>query len=234
MARLHVERMRELLGSIAAGDVAPGAQLPREVDLTEQLGVSRAVVRAAIQGLVERGVVSVKHGRGQTVRPPEDWDVLDVDVLTAVIESGDARELLREVLEARTLLEVPAAALAAERASTADVEALRESVQEMARTARARPRRRDEDPYGEAEEEFQRRLALATGNRPLARTLAPLQHATRLAGIDRTRRADSAAEHERLLEAISRADAAGARAAAEQHLRSLADALARRSSRRSR
>jgi DNA-binding FadR family transcriptional regulator len=225
--RLHEERIRELLARIAAGEFKPGQSLPREVDLAADLGVSRAVVRTTIQGLADRGVIAVKHGRGQTVRPAEDWNILDVDVLAAVLEAGDRRALLREVFEARALLEVPAAALAAERAGPADLEGMREALDDMAATARAR-RPRARDGFDDAERRFQARLAGATGNRPLMQSLAPVQEVTRLAAIGRGRHAETVAELERLLEAVAARDREGAREAARAHLDALAAAAARR------
>jgi GntR family transcriptional repressor for pyruvate dehydrogenase complex len=224
MARLHAERMTDLLRSIAAGEFAPGEKLPREVDLASRLGVSRAVVRSAIQGLVDRDVITVKHGSGQTVRPPAEWNVLDLDVLDAVVRFGDARDLVLEVLEARRLVEVPAVGLAAERASTADVAALRELAETMQRTARSRPRQPEEDPFADAEVTLHRRLGLATENRPLARSLASLHHASRAAGVGSTRRQATAEERAELVDAIERRDADAARAAAERHLRALIEA----------
>jgi DNA-binding FadR family transcriptional regulator len=183
-------------------------------------------VRTTIQGLADRGVVAVKHGRGQTVRPAEDWNVLDVDVLGAILEAGDRRALLREVFEARALLEVPAAALAAERASPADLEALREALDDMARAVRMRATRRRDD-FDVAERRFQALLARATANRPLMRSVAPLQEVTRLAAIGRNRRADTLAELERLLGAVADHDPERAGAAARAHLDAMAAAAAR-------
>jgi len=225
--------MRDLLRSIAGGEVRPGDKLPREVDLASRLGVSRAVVRSAIQGLVDRDVVSVKHGSGQTVRPPMEWDVLDVDVLEAVVRFGDARDLLLEVLEARLLLEVPAVGLAAERAGTADVAALREHAETMLRTARSRRSPDGEDAYAHAESLLHRRIGLATGNRPLARSLAPLQYATQVAGVGDSRRRQTAGERRELVDSIERRDVTAARSAAQRHLEALLVA-ARRPPRRRR
>lgn len=226
MARLHEERIRELLARIAAGEVSAGESLPREVDLAEDLGVSRAVVRTVIQGLADRGVVAVKHGRGQTVRPAEDWNVLDVDVLAAILEAGDRRALLREVFEARALLEVPGAALAAERADPSDVDGMGAALQEMAAAARAR--RGSPAGFEGAERRFQHLLARATANRPLMQSIAPLQEVTRLAGIGRTRKADTVAELGRLLDAVADGDPERARTAVRAHLDAMAAAAARR------
>ena len=79
--------MRVLIADIVRGGLAPGAQLPRETDLAAQFGVSRGVARECVRGLEERGLVSVRHGRGATVNADERWDVFNPDVLAALLDS---------------------------------------------------------------------------------------------------------------------------------------------------
>jgi DNA-binding FadR family transcriptional regulator len=50
--------------------------LPREVDLAAEFEVSRGVARETIRAMEERGLVSVKHGKGATIEA-DDWDVFD-------------------------------------------------------------------------------------------------------------------------------------------------------------
>lgn len=55
---------------IEDGSVPLGTRLENEIDLAEQLGISRPTMRRAIQYLVERGMVVRKRGVGtQVVRP---------------------------------------------------------------------------------------------------------------------------------------------------------------------
>jgi GntR family transcriptional regulator len=61
------ERAREaLLASIVAG-AFPEGRLPSEKRLAEQLGVSRATIREALQSMEEEGLVSRQHGVGTRV-----------------------------------------------------------------------------------------------------------------------------------------------------------------------
>jgi GntR family transcriptional regulator len=55
---------------IQSGELAPGALLPSERELVEQLGVSRPTVQQAIKFLRAQGVVVAEHGRGVFVRQP--------------------------------------------------------------------------------------------------------------------------------------------------------------------
>jgi DNA-binding GntR family transcriptional regulator len=61
-------RLQEL---IEDGSIAVGTRLENEVDLAEQLGVSRPTMRRAIQYLVERGMLVRKRGVGTQVVHPK-------------------------------------------------------------------------------------------------------------------------------------------------------------------
>src|SRR3954471_21071011 len=120
MSRLHEHIMRVLLSDIVGGRVEVGDWLPRETDIAAQFDVSRGVARECIRGLEERGLIAVKHGRGATVRPERDWDMLDPYVLAGLLQGDRSAETLSDYLETRRLLEVEAAGLAAVRATDED------------------------------------------------------------------------------------------------------------------
>src|SRR5437660_499957 len=124
MARLHRGPLQILIGDIITGQIPAGENLPREADLADQFKISRGTAREVIRGLEERGLISVKHGRGATVNESDQWDTLDADVLAALL-SGPARaKTLGDFLEARRVLEIEAAGMAAERADEEDVQRL--------------------------------------------------------------------------------------------------------------
>lgn len=54
---------------ILSGEVPPGERLPSEHQLSARYGVSRVTVRAALHGLREAGLISVRQGVGATVLP---------------------------------------------------------------------------------------------------------------------------------------------------------------------
>ena len=56
--------------AIEDGTLQPGDRLDNELDLTEQLGVSRPTVRQAVQRLVQQGLVVRRRGIGTVVQPP--------------------------------------------------------------------------------------------------------------------------------------------------------------------
>src|SRR4051794_39848312 len=125
MARKHRDVMRILTTDILSGVRPAGDMLPREVDLAAEFDVSRGVARETIRAMEERGLVSVKHGRGATINGSEHWDIFDADVLAAVLDTERSVEVLDQYLECRRLLEVEAAAVAAERATKDNIERLR-------------------------------------------------------------------------------------------------------------
>jgi DNA-binding FadR family transcriptional regulator len=69
-----IPRWRQLAADlrrrIASGELAPGADLPSEVRLSQEYGVGRATVRRAIAELRSDGLVDVVHGYGTRVRGP--------------------------------------------------------------------------------------------------------------------------------------------------------------------
>ena len=57
----------DLRGKIESGEIAPGAQLPTEIELMDQYDASRNTVRDAIKLLTTRGLVEARAGQGTFV-----------------------------------------------------------------------------------------------------------------------------------------------------------------------
>ena len=112
---LSQQTARRLYNLIAAEKkFVPGEKLPNELDLAQELGVSRATLREAIQSLAVQGVLEVRRGLGTFVsRRVEEIDDFGFSSLEQV------RGQLRDLFELRTIFEPQAAALACRRA-TAD------------------------------------------------------------------------------------------------------------------
>ena len=110
----------ELEKRILEGSLKPGDRLPPERELSVELGVSRPSLREAIHKLVNKGLLSTRHGGGTYVTDRLNAPFVDPwqDML-----SGHP-DLRGDVLEFRHMLEGQAAALAAERATDADIERL--------------------------------------------------------------------------------------------------------------
>lgn len=222
MSRLNYQYRDELIGEIVTGVYAEGTFLPGEVELVNRFNVSRGVVRECVRALEERGLVTVRHGKGAEIRPEEEWDLFDTAVLSALIDGSQQGGLLTEYLECRKLLEVQGVGLAARRASPIQLRQIAEAFDQLAQMARqgaANPRL--ENQYHEADIGFHRALAAASGNRALAhlvhevhRSLLPRQILARPEG----RHDVILAEHERIFRAVEAGDEDEARSAMTDHL----------------
>lgn len=111
LAKAAMERLLEL---VQGGALAPGEALPSQHALARQLGVSRPILREAMQGLAAAGLIEIRPGSGCYVRDPQR--LTDPDTLFEVF----THETALEVLEARMVVEVELAALAATRMTEAD------------------------------------------------------------------------------------------------------------------
>ncbi|HEY61768.1 MAG TPA: FadR family transcriptional regulator [Anaerolineae bacterium] len=112
---------RQLLKTIVAGHYKAGDLLPPERDHADMFGVSRVVVREALGSLRDKGIVSIKQGRGTTVNPIDEWNTLDPEVLMLLY--GD--ELYEKLIQLRGIIEPEFAALAAENITPEELEKLR-------------------------------------------------------------------------------------------------------------
>lgn len=205
--------MRSVIERIARGDWSPGEMLPREQDLAARFRISRGVARESIQALEDRGVVRVKHGRGSTIAPPAEWNVLDPVVLDGLLAAPGGRALRDEVLEARLAVEEEVAALAARRAGKEELGALQTSLGRMGELAqRRRLVEEDAEDLDAAERAFHAGLAAAAGNRLLGRTLAPLQGATPISAASAAARSRIVHGYAELVDAVAARDEGAARA----------------------
>lgn len=64
----------DLIGEIRTGALAVDDRLPSELDMAEQYGVSRDVIRRAKEELAGEGWLIVLHGRGTFVAHPTQSD----------------------------------------------------------------------------------------------------------------------------------------------------------------
>ncbi len=107
---------------IASAELRPGDTLPVEQDLADSLQVGRNSLREAIKILSAKGMISTAPRSGTKVRPPEDWNMLDPDLLSWHADPKIATpEFLLSLTETRRIIEPEASRLAARRATREDV-----------------------------------------------------------------------------------------------------------------
>lgn len=151
-------RLVEAIGRlIIGGGMAAGAVLPREIELMDEFGTSRAAVREAVKVLAAKGLVETRQRRGTRVKALDEWNLLDPDVLAWCAASGPAPLLMAQMVELRCLIEPRAARLAAGRRTTGELEALEAAHAAMAAAA-------DPEACHEADLAFHRALFRACGN----------------------------------------------------------------------
>jgi GntR family transcriptional regulator len=68
---LYAQVENVIIGRISNGSLPPGTRLPSEDSLVQEYAVSRTTIRAAIQSLVQRGLVEIRRGRGTFVSHPK-------------------------------------------------------------------------------------------------------------------------------------------------------------------
>lgn len=154
--------------AIAGARHAPGEVLRTE-DLAERFGVSRTVIREAVQALQAKRLLRSSPRVGLTVRPVDEWHLYDPDVIRWRLAGPSRTALLDELTELRGAVEPAAAASAARQSDRQKRTRLLESSARMRAAAAAG----DRTAFLEADVEFHRLVLLMCGN-PLFAQLAPV------------------------------------------------------------
>jgi len=93
----------ELRSQIESGDLAPGSQLPTELDLRDRFEASRNTVRDAIKSLTTLGLVETRPGQGTFVtRKIEPFVTTLSEEPETGFGGGDSAALLSEVSDEHT------------------------------------------------------------------------------------------------------------------------------------
>jgi len=204
-----VEHVRRL---IEGGELKPGDRLPGERDLAHELGLSRPSVRSGLEALESMGVVVSRRGAGTFIAEgPPDLGREPLSLLASLHGFTPA-----EMFEARLVLEVGIAGLAARHAEGEPLAAMAEEVTEMFASV-------DEPAaFLRHDVRFHRAVAAGCGNRVLAALMemvAAQFYELRKETVERARNLRQSAEmHRRIFRAIRAHDAEGARAAMTEHL----------------
>ncbi len=206
----------KILAMIASGETPVGAKLPTEHVLSEQLDVSRPVLRQALKQLREDGVVVSRQGSGSFVqRRPE----------TAILEFAPVGSIadIQRTFEFRAAIEGEAAYLAAERRTDRDLVKIRAQLKELDRCIR------DGELGVDADEAFHEAICMASGNQYFTAARTSMKQNI-MTGLNLTRNLSLAMsmermelvqkEHYQILDALERGDAAGARIAMRNHVES--------------
>lgn len=204
-------------GRIREGSLPPATKLPTEAAIMEEFGVSRTVVREAISRLQAAGLVETRHGVGTFVVGMGDPATFRI----SPDQLGTLQDVIA-VLELRIAVETECAALAAARRTTGNLATLRSALNAFSAALEE-----GRDAVG-PDFQFHLEIAKASQNHHFVDLMATLGGMM----IPRARleppgpltperqaylrRVNS--EHESIVDAISRQDPEGARAAMRTHL----------------
>ncbi len=168
------EEIVELIGKkIVCGDYPESYTLPKMELLGEEYGVSRTVIREALQVLSRIGMVESIKKSGTVVLHKREWHWWDQQVLQWVIDdinvSGiNHREFILHLTEMRLSLEPMAVYLAAERATTEDLQEIENCVLKLEQAIS------NLDEWAVADYKFHLSLVKASHNHLMVSTLTKL------------------------------------------------------------
>jgi DNA-binding FadR family transcriptional regulator len=208
-----------LLGLVLDGTFPPGSSLPSEAELAGRFAVSRLTVREAIRSLASTQVIRVQQGRSSIINPVEEWSALDPRLLRARGQvSGEPLRLPKRLLEARRVIEVAIAEMAAERRTEDHLLRMATAIKSMQESHAAG----DVPRFVEADLTFHEVLFKAADNaflealvQPLASVIRELREETSSAPETREHAIDY---HDRILRRVADRDSEGARDEMREHL----------------
>jgi len=204
-----VARVYEL---IKREDLKPGERLPPERELSKQLGISRPALRAGLSSLISIGVLQSRQGSGTFIvdGPP----ALDSEPLRLLAQlHGFSFE---HMFETRSILEVGAAGMAAERATGEQLATMSEQIADMFASLK------DPQQFLVHDIAFHRAVAAASGNPTLAtlvEMVSAILYERRRDTIERAHDFNEALElHRRVYRAIRARNPEEAREAMREHI----------------
>jgi DNA-binding FadR family transcriptional regulator len=204
------ERVAHDLGiAIVGGQLQPGDLLPGEERFSADHRISRSAYREAVKMLAAKGLVHSRTKSGTRVNERASWNMLDLDILAWIFEAGATDEFIRGIFELRRIVEPEAAALAAERRSSAELAGMGHALEEMQRWGLLNPEGRA------ADERFHSLILRATRNEPLialsSSIAAAVKWTSKFAREDRQQQRDPMPDHFAVYDALAQGDGDRAR-----------------------
>lgn len=146
LSKQVVERIVQMLTS---GQMKPGDKLPSEMELIEDLGVSRPVLREALSALEILEVITRKTREGTFFNEKIGSNPFSLMLALSI-------DNLPAIVEARMTLELGLVTLAAEKITDEQLAQLKETIDAIASS--------EDNNYGELDKEFHRIIALSANN----------------------------------------------------------------------
>lgn len=212
---------RELEQKILRKEFMAEQPLPSEARLCEYFGVSRTVIREAIQQLKSYGIIHSVTGSGNYVSKNNTSDLKRNITLLAKLNEGT--KLYHEILQLRELLELDCIKMACHNSTPELVKNLRSHIKTMAES------HHDFDAFAKADHAFHLEIMKASGNELFCAILESmyenfLQVSRKIyevkGAITRVTR-----EHRLILQAISKKDEQEAVKLLGQHIQHTKDGI---------
>ncbi|GIH09146.1 GntR family transcriptional regulator [Rhizocola hellebori] len=212
----------QLAGNILRGEVEAGQSLLSERQLAEVLGVSRQVVREALQRLAHAGFVEVRQGGSTTVLDFKRHGGLNLLAQLLLADGGVDLAVARSIVEARQIIGPEVAALAAKQAGREVAGQLRQTLAKLAGDADPVTRQRVALEFWEALVDGSDSIVFRLMFNSLRLAYEPLLAAM---AVVMQHEASQAGDYDALIDAVEAGDPQAARAAATQILSPTTSAL---------
>jgi len=219
----------EVRRSIVVGELQEGEALPPEPELVQRHGVSRPTLREALRILQSEELITIRRGSrgGARVNAPR----IDAVARQAGYLLQHQQTSLRDVHDARLVIEPPAAGLLAEQGSAEALDDLRATLAAEAAAGA------DAGSFARTSAQFHQRVIELAGNHTLSLFVGVLTEIIAAQTESVVRQADHVAlerdsgsahrSHERLVELVEAGDADAARAHWRAHLEAIGGVMLR-------
>jgi len=213
----------EIKNLIDSGQITPGSRLPSEREFAGLLGVSRPSLREALKALVVLGIIINKQGEGNFLSENNDhWPSEPLSLFFSLKKGA-----LIDIIEARKGIEMHAVALAAERRTKEDINAIKAVLKNMRHSLD------DYDAFLQYDMDFHLSISMATKNEIIIDLMEKIQKITFTTRNSLWQTADhiefniqsDLAKHEALMGFIEKGDAEKASGCIARHLDELLERL---------
>ncbi|MGR3806958.1 FadR/GntR family transcriptional regulator [Pasteurella testudinis] len=113
--------IQTLTQRILSDEYPIGSVLPGEIDLSQEFSVSRTSVRAALQTIANKGLISIIPKKRSVVNEVELWNWLDTDILNFFSKIQTNTLFVKNLLIARLTFEPSICAIAAINSNAKDL-----------------------------------------------------------------------------------------------------------------
>jgi len=215
---LSDEIVDQIIDLITRGILKPGERLPSEKELCLRFGVGRTTIREALRSLAVMGILDGRVGEGTFVSADNRKYLEKTLQWGLLIDRKDVNDLV----ETRLMLESQTAYAAAERANEENLKEITEALRGMRKSV-GQP-----EQFLEFDLHFHLAIARATQNRILYNLLSMTRGYLQAwirdslskpsAKMMRTRAESSIGEHQKILQALAKHNAADAQQAMTEHI----------------